>query len=84
MLAKTGVDAQRLRAKVAAVLEWLKINLRHGWIGNHPTLNAVRLRDDTENGRKRLEAVNAARRRRALHIPYGPRAIHLGLAPPPT
>lgn len=84
MLQVTGTPAQRLRAKASLVIEWLRINLRHGWLGNHPVRNLGGVRIDTHLGAERLASVLRARRRRGLNLPYGPRAVHLGLAPPPT
>jgi hypothetical protein len=82
MLQKNGTSTQRLRAKASLVIEWLRINIRHGWLGDHAQVNPNRVRIDTGVGAKRLHNTLLGRRRRGLNLPYGPRAQHLGLAPP--
>lgn len=82
MLQKPGTDTQRLRAKTALALDWLRLNIRHGWLGNHTQLNPNRPRIDTGLGAERAARLKRARRLRGLNLPYGPRARQLGLAPP--
>jgi hypothetical protein len=36
---RAGVAARNLRASAALLLEWFRINLRHGWMGSHRRRN---------------------------------------------
>jgi hypothetical protein len=68
-----------------ALGEWFRINLRHGWIGNHARAN----RNDpfalADDGRHAI--FMRSREQYGTDLPYGPKAIQLGLAwetPPET
>ena len=59
-------------------LDWFRARLRHGWLG---TLRA-RTSDHepvTVSAGNRLYAVQGARKQYQLALPYGPRAVELGL-----
>lgn len=75
------VPAQQLRAEAALLIDWLRLSLRHGWIGSWSKINKntpVVVGDDG-----RLKAILRARLKRALQLPYGRQAVLLGLAKPP-
>jgi hypothetical protein len=76
-----GLAAHRLRAAAARFLEWLRICLRHGWLGSHARRNT---REPLmRNANRRLIAVLKARRWQGLDLPYDKQAHTLGLAPDP-
>jgi hypothetical protein len=78
---RSVVPAQMLRAEAALLIEWLRLSLRHGFIGSWKKRN--------ENGpvivadRGRHAKIMRARAKRALRFPYGAQAVVLGLAKPP-
>lgn len=75
------VPAQQLRAEASLFIEWLRLSLRHGWIGSWKTRNENAPVPTDDKGR--LAAVLRARAKRALQFPYGAQAVKLGLAKPP-
>lgn len=81
---RPGLDTQRLRAAAALMVEWFRINLRHGWLGSHRNRNTNCPIPFTRN-EKALNGLLAARRRSGLDLPYGPAAVRCGLghADPP-
>lgn len=96
MLSRRGVPAQRLRGEIARLLDWFRACLRNGWIEGWERTNAkepVDLMQPHRDRRKRLKPglgsgrlarVLAARRKRALNLPYGSVAERLGLVPAPA
>jgi len=80
-LQRLGLGAQRLRAAAARFLEWFRICLRHGWIGDYARRND---RDPiSRRGDRRLKTMLRKRRDRGLNLPYGKAAHALGLAASP-
>ena len=75
------VTAQQLRAEAALLIEWLRLSLRHGWIGSWANRNTNGPRPVDEKGR--TERILATRRKRALRFPYGKNGVRLGLCKPP-
>jgi hypothetical protein len=75
------VSAQQVRADAALLIEWLRLSLRHGWIGSWTRRNTNAPRPVDDKGR--TERILAARRKRALRFPYGKMAVRLGLCKPP-
>jgi len=80
-LPRAGIRAQRLRAAIGRLIEWFYICLRHGWIGNHPYRNTESVLHRVGLAYHRYQ--KAVRRKKGLDLPYGPKAVTLGLAPPP-
>ncbi len=72
---------RRAGRPASLVIEWLRICLRHGWIGNHPIRNHAEPKPCVAHDR--LPATRNARRKYGLDLPYGPAAHHLGLASTP-
>ena len=74
-------ECQELRAQTARFIEWVRVLVRHGWVGSH------RRRNDNEpskvDGAKRLLNILRARDRHAVDLPYGRYAIAAGFAPDP-
>jgi hypothetical protein len=68
---------QELRTACAMLIDWLRICLRHGWIGNHARRNTETAVDRTDGGR--LAVVINARHAYRLDLPYGPAALAAGL-----
>jgi hypothetical protein len=81
-LKRFGLQVHRLRCAVSRFLEWLRICLRHGWIGNHGRINTRDAR--ARRGDKRLRSMLLSRRERGLNLPYGPAAWAIGLALDPS
>jgi hypothetical protein len=76
------VPAQQLRAEASMFAEWLRLSLRHGWIGSWKKLNTNAPVPVNDKGR--LATIKLSRSKRTLQLPYGAQAIRLGLtkAPP--
>jgi hypothetical protein len=72
-----GLAAHRLRCAIARFVEWFRISLRHGWIGNHPKQNNEPVL--YRRGERQLYKVLKERRRQGINLPYGPKAHALGL-----
>jgi hypothetical protein len=69
---------QQLRANAAVFLGWLRLCLRHGWMGSlRRATNAHELIEASDGGF--TAELLAARRRRKLLLPYGPKAAALGV-----
>lgn len=68
---------QELRTAAAMLIDWLRIFLRHGWVGNHPRRNTNQ--PVPRRGDDRVESVLIARDRYGLNLPYGPAAVAIGL-----
>lgn len=69
---------QRLGASAALLLEWFRLDLRHGWLGSHRRRNneqAVPL----NRAERRLKSTLIKRKRLGLDLPYGSVAIKDGL-----
>ncbi len=75
------VPAMQLRAEAALFIDWLRLSLRHGWIGSWKNRNENQPAPIDDKGR--LATILRARRRRALQFPYGKQAVKLGLCKPP-
>lgn len=84
-LKRLGVEPQLARSRAGLMLEWIRICLRHGWVGSWKKIN------DNEpyvySAAKTLDRVLKARMKRLLDLPYGAAAeklkLHKGGAPPP-
>jgi hypothetical protein len=75
---RLGIEWVRLRASAALALEWFRICLRHGWIGNHPCRNdgpTKTLRKETAP-----DSLESSRHASGLNRPYGAAAHRAGLA----
>lgn len=72
-----GLGAHRLRCAIARFVEWFRICLRNGWLGDHPKVNThpVLFR----RGEQGLKKVLTERRRQGVNLPYGPAAHALGI-----
>jgi hypothetical protein len=81
-LKRFGLQAHRLRLAAARFIEWFRICLRHGWLGDHGKQNSRH--PLTARGDRRLRATLLSRRQRGLNLPYGPAAHALGLAATPA
>ena len=68
--------AQELRTACAMLVDWLRICLRHGWIGTHNRRNERQPHRCTDAGR--AERVREARDLYGLNLPYGPAAVACG------
>jgi hypothetical protein len=73
---RVGVEWQRLRAEASIFIEWFRICLRHGFIGNHPTRN--KRSSALVKAGKRLKGVAGSRLKWGLDLPYGTAAIASG------
>jgi hypothetical protein len=80
-LKRFGLQAHRLRLAAARFIEWFRICLRHGWLGDHGKRNTRKVLN--ARGDQRLRGQLLARRHRGLNLPYGPAAWAIGLAPTP-
>lgn len=84
---RPGLETQRLRAAAALMVEWFRINLRHGWMRSPST--RVRLNGSCpvpfNRNDKALKGMLAKRARIGLDLPYGSAAVRCGLggADPP-
>lgn len=75
---RLGMTWQQLRANAAVLLDWFRLCLRHGWFGSlRAATNDHELAEIGDGGF--TERVIAARRRRKLHLFYGPKAAALGV-----
>jgi len=66
---RAGVSAQNLRASAALLLEWFRINLRHGWMGSHRHLN-TKTPIERIGGLGALDDVLRNRDAKELDLPY--------------
>ena len=66
---RAGVSAQNLRASAALLLEWFRINLRHGWMGSHHRRNS-RTPSERTGGLAALDHVLRNRDAKQLDLPY--------------
>lgn len=78
---RSVVPAQQLRAEAALFIDWLRLSLRHGWIGSWNKINENAPVAVNDNGRTTI--IRLSRAKRALQFPYGKQAVRLGLAKPP-
>ncbi len=63
--------------RISRFVEWFRICLRHGWLGNHTKINERPVR--YRRGEKRLYRVLCERREQGINLPYGPAAHALVL-----
>lgn len=75
------IPAQQLRAEAALLIEWLRLCLRHGFIGSWANRNQNTPVEVNDHGRR--AKIARARAKRALQLPYGAMAVRLGLCKPP-
>jgi hypothetical protein len=61
---------------IARFVEWFRICLRHGWLGNHPKQNNHEVL--YRRGDWPLHKLLVERRRQGINLPYGPKAHALG------
>lgn len=78
-LKRFGMGAHVLRCEVARLLEWFRLSIRFGWIGNEARPGKFVL--IVRRGAKALASTNASRIRRGLQLPYGRQAFRRGWAP---
>jgi hypothetical protein len=76
---RQSVPCQALRAAAGLLVEWLRLCLRHGWLGSHRTINRADI-EVREGGRGDWAKVWESRRDLDLDLPYGPKALDLGYA----
>jgi hypothetical protein len=76
----------RLRANVAALVEWLRICAREGWLGSARRNHMDATRAFKEPGRRIARLLAGMRLRAGISQPYGKKAVGLGLgdADPPS
>lgn len=81
------IGFHRLRANVACLIEWLRICIKHGWLGDAPS----NLRETKRGFQDRAERISSRlekyRYRKGLMNPYGRRAERLypgAMATPPS
>lgn len=75
---RRGVGCQQLRANAALVIEWLRILDREGWMGSARRNSSGPKTDDPGCG---LESLLGSRLRNGLCLPYGRKAVALGVGP---
>jgi len=84
-LKRLGVEPQLARARAGLLLEWIRLCLRHGWVGSWKKRN--KKEPFVYKAAAQLERVINARMKRLLDLPYGAAAekpkLHKGGAPPP-
>jgi hypothetical protein len=80
---RTGAAWQQLRASAAVAIEWLRVNLRQGWLGNGGRHQAPRQRAST-NPRRAGQAQPTRRRHRRPKNPRRPPTPRLAPATQPT
>lgn len=84
-LKRLGVEPQLARARAGLLLDWIRLCLRHGWVGSWKKRNEKE--PFIYGAAKQLERVIKARMKRLLDLPYGAAAeklkLHKGGAPPP-
>lgn len=71
-LKRLGVSPQRLRANAALLIDWFRVCLRHGWLGDWPTQNPHGPMPVSAPP-KDLKKLADIRRFRGLDVPYGKR-----------
>lgn len=76
---RRGQGCQQLRANAALLIEWLRILDREGWMGS--ARRNRRSPEAAETDEAVRELLNF-RKENGLHLPYGPKAVALGLGPP--
>jgi hypothetical protein len=85
-LKRLGVEPQLARARAGLLLDWIRLCLRHGWVGSWKKRNEQE--PYVYGAAKQLERVIKARMKRLLDLPYGAAAETLKLhkcgAPPPS
>ena len=67
----------RLRANVACLIEWLRICVRQGWLGDAPRNRRGTERKFKEKAERAAARFAEMRQRIGLLIPYGPKAVQL-------
>ncbi|MDQ6776127.1 MAG: hypothetical protein M3071_07915 [Actinomycetota bacterium] len=85
-LKRPGLPVQRLRGAAGALIEWVLIAHRCGWLGHLSQPRQFNEGNYTANAENRLAKLRARRRAAGLDLPYGPRAAELGVGPalPPS
>jgi hypothetical protein len=76
---RVGMGTVSLRATAALFIEWFRICLRHGWLGNHKRRNRNQPHA-RHTGMGQYNDMLAERRDCALDLPYGHAALEAGLA----
>lgn len=77
---RRGLGWQQLRANAALLIEWLRILDREGWMGSARRNQRSPRRTDAPAGV--IRRLLNARKKYGVHLPYGPRAVALGIGPP--
>jgi hypothetical protein len=78
---RPGLQWQQLRASAALLIEWFRIDLRHGWLRGHRHRNTSCPRPFDRND-KALQGMLNSRRRLGIDLPYGAAAVRCGLGGP--
>lgn len=76
---RRGQGWQQLRANAALLIECLRILDREGWMGS---ARRNRRSPATPDVREAVREMLTSRKENGLHLPYGPKAVALGLGPP--
>ena len=74
-----SIGWHRLRANAAALVDWLRICSREGWLGSARRNNGKPTRSFEESGRKAARQLAGMRLRMGIGQPYGRKASRLGL-----
>jgi hypothetical protein len=80
---RQSVPCQALRAAAGLLVEWLRLCLRHGWLGSHRTINRADI-EVREGGRGDWAKVWESRRDLDLDLPCGRRRSTSAMPPTST
>lgn len=76
---RRGLKCQQLRANAALLIEWLRILDREGWLGS--ARRNRRNRKPTKVPVDILQRIRETRAKYGIQLPYGPKAVELGIGP---
>ena len=74
-----SIGWHRLRANVAALVDWLRICCREGWLGSARRNHAKPTRSFQDHGRRAARQLAGMRLRVGIAQPYGKKAVRLNL-----
>lgn len=76
---RLGIACQQLRANAALLIEWLRILYREGWTGSaRRNRGAIK---DARDPEPSVQNLIESRIKSGVHLPYGPKAVELGIGP---